>query len=728
MKQAGRQEAMARVRSFAIVSLAATSFALACVGIRAEPVTPVPAAAPLDTSNAFHGADDAVQAAHAAVADGDFDRIASLAPAVAGTLLEPYMDYWLASVRLHATPPDDSLVPPFLAKYAGTAIADRLRYDWLIALGNKGDFATFQEERKHLVWATEDPQVACYTLLARYTLDDGKHREHIAREARRNLASSSDPGSDGCAALANRLLDDEAMSIWPRLQALAERNQVPAAEKAALRLPEAQQHAIKKALEQPGAWLAGMMAHPETTPRQISLLAIVMLARDMPDQAAGYAQDMLPPLTTEERAIIWGRIGRMAEYALLPQAHEWFERGGPMVAAGVDYVRPNDVLEARARAALRIGAYSWPAPPEGDHAGTDPDHSNAQVPGATAAPPGTAQARNQSIGPDWAALRRVIAQMPADMQQDSTWVFWNAQALIAEGRNEEGRAALQSIAGRFNFYGRLAAEQLDLPGALPGQAEAPPSALVDELAKRPGFQRARKLLELGLREEGNREWAWELRGMDDASLHAAAELGRQFGLLDRMIMASERMHAGVDIGQRYPMPYPELMTTTTAPLGMNPAWIYGLIRQESRFMEDVRSNAGAVGLMQLMPQTARYIAHRIGYENYRADRIADVNVNLRLGTEYLKLIFDDQDDQPLLASAAYNCGPNRVRKWRAGLARPLDGAIFLETIPINETRDYTKRVLFNTVVYGSLLGQQAVTLQSLLGTVAPKAVPTTELP
>jgi soluble lytic murein transglycosylase len=195
-----------------------------------------------------------------------------------------------------------------------------------------------------------------------------------------------------------------------------------------------------------------------------------------------------------------------------------------------------------------------------------------------------------------------------------------------------------------------------------------------------------------------------------------------------MIASSERARMLVDIGQRYPTPYRELMASTSAPLALDPAWIYGLIRQESRFIEDVRSNVGAIGLMQLMPSTARFVARKIGFEDYRADRIADVRVNLRLGMEYLKLVFDDQDGQALLASAAYNAGPRRVRKWRAGLARPLDGALFVETIPVAETREYVKRVLFNTVVYRGLMDQPASSLRSLLGTVTPKSIPADDLP
>jgi soluble lytic murein transglycosylase len=667
--------------------------------------TPVPASA----VTVANGVDEAVLAARVAAADGDVDRVAALAPQVAGTLLAPYLDYWQASLRLRGQNPDDSLVRPFLARYAGTALADRLRADWLLALGSKGDFATFDAERHHLVIGGEDPQLSCYFLLARYALNDGQRREQIVREARRNLASTTDPGGDGCTALAERLLNDGVLSIWPRLQALVERNQIPAAEQAAARLSPADAIAIKRLLGQPGAWLAGVEAHLDRMPHSLPLLAIVALARDAPDDAAKYAERIDPALTPEERAIVWGRIGRLAQLKLLPEAHGWFGRGGDLVGVGIDYVRPVDVLEARARAALRRGAGS--AAPGASSAGDDREHPV-----------------ETDSGPDWTALRKAIARMSPDQQADPTWVYWNAQALMAQDKIEEARAGLRSISDRFSYYGRLAAEQLDLPLVLAPRPEAPASELVDELAQRPGFLRARKLYELGMREEGTREWNWELRGMDDASLHAAAELGRRLGVLDRMIASSERTRTLVDVGQRYPMPYRDLMAATVAPLAVDPAWIYGLIRQESRFIEDVRSNVGAIGLMQLMPSTARFVAHRIGFENYRADRVADVQVNLRLGTEYLKLVFDDQDGQALLASAAYNAGPHRVRKWRAALARPLDGALFVETIPIEQTRDYVKHVLFNTLVYGALLDHPAESLRSMLGPVTPQSTAASDLP
>ena len=151
---------------------------------------------------------------------------------------------------------------------------------------------------------------------------------------------------------------------------------------------------------------------------------------------------------------------------------------------------------------------------------------------------------------------------------------------------------------------------------------------------------------------------------------------------------------------------------------LDEAWVYGLIRQESRFITNARSSAGASGLMQLMPATAKWVAKKMGMQNFQKTLTTEIDTNLALGTYYLKHVLTSLDNQPLLASAAYNAGPGRARQWRD--VKPLEGAIYAETIPFTETRDYVKKVLSNSMYYASVFGQRRQSLKQRLGIVAPK--------
>ncbi len=233
------------------------------------------------------------------------------------------------------------------------------------------------------------------------------------------------------------------------------------------------------------------------------------------------------------------------------------------------------------------------------------------------------------------------------------------------------------------------------------------------------------MIALGLRNEGVREWNFSLRGMNDRALLAAAELACEREVWDRCINTSERTRNEIDLAQRFPMPYRSEVIAKSAELGLDAAYVYGLIRQESRFVADARSSVGAMGLMQLMPATARWTARKIGLP-FSADTITDRDVNLKIGTGYLKLVLDDFDGSQLMAAAAYNAGPNRSRRWREGAL--LEPAIWAENIPFNETRDYVKKVLSNATVYAALLAGRAQTAQPPAEAVATTLTVHAQLP
>jgi soluble lytic murein transglycosylase len=292
---------------------------------------------------------------------------------------------------------------------------------------------------------------------------------------------------------------------------------------------------------------------------------------------------------------------------------------------------------------------------------------------------------------DWALVIKVIDAMAPEGQKE--WAPWREIALAPNPNSSPA----------FSFA-------INWAGASPNaQAPARQVAAVNLAPALPGLHRAIYAIQNGLRPEGVREWNYEVnlaRGsMNDQDRLAAADFACKAQVWDRCINTSERTVGVIDWQQRYPTPYQSAILVAAKEQGVDPALIYGLIRQESRFVADIQSHVGAAGLMQLMPATARWTAKRIGMSDFTSDQVQAVEINTRLGAAYLKYVLDEFGGNVALAAAAYNAGPHRVRQWRAamagdtGVTTPLDVAIWSENIPFVETRGYVKSVISNQKIY-----------------------------
>jgi soluble lytic murein transglycosylase len=287
---------------------------------------------------------------------------------------------------------------------------------------------------------------------------------------------------------------------------------------------------------------------------------------------------------------------------------------------------------------------------------------------------------------------------------------------------QEAQNLLESIASPRGFYEILATEELGRKVALP-LAPAALSAPEKEAARlNPGLNRALYAIALGLRSDGVREWNYTTNlhtrgGMNDRELLAAADFACQREVWDRCINTSERTKEAFSADQRFPMPFRDAVVKRSQEIKLDPAYVYGLIRQESRFIMDARSSVGASGLMQVMPATARWTAGKIGMTGFTQAQLNDRDTNIAIGTAYLKLVLDDFQGSSPLAAAAYNAGPSRPRAWRNGPI--MEGAAWAENVPFNETRDYVKKVAANATIYGLILGGQP-SLKSRMGTIGPR--------
>jgi soluble lytic murein transglycosylase len=241
-----------------------------------------------------------------------------------------------------------------------------------------------------------------------------------------------------------------------------------------------------------------------------------------------------------------------------------------------------------------------------------------------------------------------------------------------------------------------------------------------QVAANPDFQRALKFFGLRLRFEGTREWNWGLRNYSERQLLAAAEFARKNNILDRMINTSERTRTELDYSQRFPAPHDDILHPTAKGLNLDPAWAYGLIRQESRFIVDAQSGVGAAGLMQVMPSTGKWVAAKIGLTEFVHGMLNDLRTNITLGANYMSMVLANADGSQVLATAAYNAGPGRARAWRGTLSAPMEGAIFIESIPFPETRNYVRNVMSNATNYAALFDKRPQSIKARLGTITPK--------
>jgi soluble lytic murein transglycosylase len=325
-------------------------------------------------------------------------------------------------------------------------------------------------------------------------------------------------------------------------------------------------------------------------------------------------------------------------------------------------------------------------------------------------------------------VQAAIDAMSESQRQDPTWVYWKARALAAQGgsgdeRPAQARALYQSIASTRGFYELLALEELGQRATVPARPAPLTAEEKSAASNNPALQRGLYAISIGMRPEGVREWNYGTNlhtagGLGDRQLLAAADLACQRQVWDRCINTSERTRDVIDMDQRFPMPFHDAVLSKSREIGLDPAYVDGLIRQESRFIMDARSGVGASGLMQVMPATARWTAKRIGLTGFTPNQLTDHDINITIGTNFLKIALDSFEDSMPLAAAAYNAGPSRPRSWRNGPV--MEAAIWAENVPFLETRDYVKKVLANTTNYAALISGQPQSIKERLGRIGPR--------
>jgi soluble lytic murein transglycosylase len=615
----------------------------------------------LASQSAHAGVDQDFIAAREAYSKGlteRFERHAARVPA--GHPLQPYLEYW----RLKRNAPSPEDMAGFIAANPDSPLSERLRQDLARYYGALEDWPAF-----HL-WAARleklDSELRCFDLRARLAARDGKAASEAMLLYRTGTDLPSSCGKLFATLFSQGILSDE--DRLGRLRLALEASNLRLAREIDAQLPAEARMAsdlLAEAQRQPEQTLAGVS--DKRAEREAGLFALNQIAKKDSLQAATAWQAHASHYAPEEQRYGWGQIALHAARLHRPEAVDYFARAGTRLTEAQQIWRT--------RTLLRAG--------------------------------------------NWAEVYRAIMALPQDTQGEAVWRYWKARALKALNASYQANLIFAPLSREFGYYGLLAGEEL--PTRLetrPADYKVTPEDL--RLAEgHPGLGRALTLRRLGLNIDAAREWDWSLRAFDDRQILAAAELARREAWYDRAIITAEKTQALHSFDLRYLTPYRDLAETYARQHDLDPAWVYGLMRQESRFVDYARSGVGAQGLMQIMPATAQWIARQMGLGRNAHREMNLPETNIRFGTYYLQRIRDDLAGSPVLATAAYNAGPGRARRWQAEV--PLEGAIYVESIPFSETREYVKKVLANAMYYSQRLALPSGRLKDRLGEVPARA-------
>jgi soluble lytic murein transglycosylase len=310
---------------------------------------------------------------------------------------------------------------------------------------------------------------------------------------------------------------------------------------------------------------------------------------------------------------------------------------------------------------------------------------------------------------NWPLVCSIYKDLPNEMQRNVQWQYWYARALIAMGDEEQGALKLKEVAQKRHYYGFLAATHSNIPVTLQNTPLEIKQSEKKPLLNYPSAQRAFEFYALGRYAKARREWRYWLSQLNDRQKLIAAKVANENGWVDRAIFTLAKVGYLDDVNLRFPKAFDKKITQYASKRKINPAWAFAIARRESSFMPDARSSAGAKGLMQIMPATAKELKGSPVDTWY----LYNAENNIELGTKYLRELLDKNKGNQVLATASYNAGPHRIRKWlKYGKNMPAD--VWIETIPFKETRNYVKSVLAYQEIYQHKPGQVSEVFKQLI--------------
>lgn len=590
--------------------------------------------------------------AERALASGDLERFERLLQALTDYPLYPYLRF--AALRRNLTSATDEDISAFLSAFPKTPLASRLRPVYLARLAAAGRWSDYARDYR----ADASTELRC--LFLRSLLETGRRDEALAQVEPLWLSARSQPAA--CDPVFEAWRDAGGLTtarVWERLRLAMEAGERGIARYLGglLGEPERPWHAHWLRVDAEPGLVVGSPPFEAGDPRAVPILAhgVARLARRSPEAALSALRAWRPRLATDARA--WDRahaaVGRALSDAGDPRGLE--------VWGAVRETRDNlPQQESRLRAAIGQGAWDRVA--------------------------------------DW------VARMPGGEVKRDRWLYWQGRAEAALGREAQSRSTLKAAARERSLWAFIAADRLGLPYRIEPVATPAEPARIRALASSPTLARMRELSLLGRETDMRREWRELTGGLEAPDLMAAAYIADVMRWHDLAIQALARAGYWDDLDLRFPLTHRSLIGERAWQIGVDADWVFAVIRQESLFARTLASEAGAVGLMQLMPGTAREAAQGLGLDPPARRDLLDPSVNITLGSAYLARM-RDRFGHVALATAAYNAGPHRVLRWLP--EECVEADLWIVSIPFSETRRYLERVLAYRVIYARRLGLAA---------------------
>ena len=580
--------------------------------------------------------------------------------------LYPYLEFWDMRGNLQHVSNED--IAAFIERYQGDSVSARMRQSWLYQLARQQDWKTFLE-----VYTGNQPvTLQCYRLQAQIKTGQKQGLADAALKlwlVGKSQVKNCDPVFKYLED--NKLITDELR--WQRIRLAMQSGNPSLARYLAKPLPEEDRAWVelwREARQQPAKTLDSPELKKDSAhAREIILYSVRRISQSNADLAFKKWAQLKPryAFTAAETGELEKNMALSASWQRNPRAHEW------MVAVP-DAAVDAKLREWRIRAAVSDG--NWPA-----------------------------------------VVTHTSNLAPEEAQREE-WRYWRAHALEQTGDHGRALDDFSRLARERDYHGFLAADFMNWPYEMSNRPIEYDPASLEALSKQAGFIRARELYKAELFIDARREWYWITRNLSPDELKLAAVLAEQWGWHDRAILTVAQSKDYNDLNLRFPVNYQSEVRKISRQYQLEPAHVYAVIRQESAFNKDARSHAGALGLMQLMPKTGRVTAKKHNIPLASTSLLYQPDKNISIGSAYLKQVMEAYDDNIVLASAAYNAGPHRVKRWLPE-DKEKPATQWIAMVPFNETRNYIQRILAYIAIYDWRLEQPATPINKHMPIIRP---------